>query len=64
MTDRISLLGLGFKSVVFCFIYFGLCWILVAACGLSLVAVSGGYSVVVLHRLLIAVASLVVEHGL
>ena len=32
--------------------------------GLSLVAMSGSYSLVVMHRLLIAVASLVVEHGL
>ena len=37
------------------FIYFWLRWVFVAAHGLSLVAVSG---------LLIAVASLVVEHGL
>ena len=33
-------------------------------CGLSLVAVNGGYSVVVVDGLLIAVASLVAEHGL
>ena len=26
------------------FIYFGLCWVFVAACGLSLVVSSGGYS--------------------
>ena len=32
--------------------------------GLFLVAASGGYSVVVVCRLLIAVASLVAEHGL
>ena len=31
---------------------------------LSLVAVSGGYSLVVVHRLLIEVASLVAEFGL
>ena len=37
------------------FIYFWLCWVFVAARGLSLVAVGG---------LLIAVASLVAEHGL
>ena len=30
----------------------------------SLVAVSRGYTLVVLHRLLIVVSSLVVEHGL
>ena len=33
-------------------------------CGLSLVAVNRGYSVVVVDGLLIAVASLVAEHGL
>ena len=33
-------------------------------CGLSLVAVSRGYSLVAVHRLLIAVASRISEHGL
>ena len=33
-------------------------------CGLSLVAVNGGYTVVVVDGLLIAVASLVAEQGL
>ena len=37
----------------FKYIYFWLCWVFVAVCGLSLVVVS---------RLLIAVASLVAEH--
>ena len=46
------------------FIYFWLCWVLVAPCGLSLVVASGGYSLVVAHRLLIAVASLFVKHRL
>ena len=32
-------------------------------CGLSLVAVSGGFSLAVVHGLLIEVASLVTEHG-
>ena len=57
---------LHFSIVVhfnFYFIYFWLCWVFVAACGLSLVAARGGYSVVV-HRLLTAVASLVAEHEL
>ena len=45
------------------FIYFWLRWVFVAVHGLSLVAASGGYSSVVC-RLLIAVASLVAEHGL
>ena len=36
----------------------------VALCAVSLVAASRGYSLVAMHGLLIAVASLVVEHGL
>ena len=47
----------------FIFISFWLCWIFIAACGLSLVAMSGNYFPVVLSRLLIEVASLIVEHG-
>ena len=43
---------------------FWLCWVLIAARGLSLVAASGGYSFVAVCRLLIAVASLVAEHKL
>ena len=46
------------------FIYFLLHWIFVAAHNISLVAVSGGYSLIALYRLLIAVVSLVVEHRL
>ena len=42
--------------------YFGLHWVLVAACKLSLVAASRGYSPVAVCRLLIAVASLVTDH--
>ena len=49
---------------MYLFIYFSLCWVFVAACGLSLVAVIEGYSLVVVHGFLIAVASLVVGHGL
>ena len=52
-------LNFFFKLIYF----FWLCWVFVATCGLSLVAVSGGYSVAV-GGLLIAVASLVAEHGL
>ena len=44
------------------FIYFWLCWVFIIAQGLSLVAASGDYSVVMVHGLLIAVASLVSEH--
>ena len=43
------------------FIYFQLCWVFVAARGLSLVAVSLGYALGAVLRLLIAVASLVAE---
>ena len=44
--------------------YFWLRWVLVAACGLSLIVASGGLLFVAVHGLLIAVASLVTEHGL
>ena len=48
---------------VLIFSYFRLCWVLVAVYELSLVAVSRGYSQVAVYGLLIAVASLVAEHG-
>ena len=38
--------------------------VFVAACGLSLVVVSGSYSLVAVHRLSIAVAFLVARHRL
>ena len=38
--------------------------VFVAVCAVSLVAASRGYCLVVVHRLLIAVSSLVAEHGL
>ena len=43
---------------------FWLHWVFVAACGLSLVVASGGLVFVAVLWLLIAVVSLVVEHGL
>ena len=46
------------------FIYFWLCWVFVATRGLSLVGGERGLLFVALRRLLIAVASLTVEHGL
>ena len=46
------------------FIYLWLPWVFVAECRLSLVAVKGRCSLVLVHRLLIAVASFVAEHGL
>ena len=44
--------------------YVWLLWVFTAVLGLSLVAVSGGLLVTVVHSLLTAVASLVAEHGL
>ena len=52
-----------FKTKFILFIYFWLRWVFVAERGLSLVEASEGYSVVV-HGLLIAVASLIAEHDL
>ena len=46
------------------FISFWLCWVFIAVCGFSLVAVSGDYCLVVVLGILIAVASLAVEHRL
>ena len=46
------------------YLNFWLCWVVIAERGLSLVATSWGYSLVVMCRLLIAVASPVAEHGL
>ena len=63
VTHHLSIL-LSFFLNIYLFIYLWLRWVFVAACGLSLVATSEGYSFVAVHRLLIAVASLVVEHGL
>ena len=44
--------------------YFWLCWVFVAACGISLVAGERGLLFIAVRRLLIAEASLVSEHGL
>ena len=48
----------GGGNLNYLFIYFWLCWVFVAAGRLSLVAASGGYSLVAVHRLLIEEASL------
>ena len=53
-----------FFIYLFIFIYFWLRWVFVIACGLSLDAASRDYSSFVVHGLLVAVASLVVQHGL
>ena len=50
------------KKIFFSFIYFWLCWVFIAAQGLSLVTASGGSSLVAVHRFLIVVASLAAEH--
>ena len=53
--------AVGFFFLIFyCWLY----WIFIAACGLSLVVASRGYSLVVVCRHLIVVASLIVEHGI
>ena len=46
------------------FISFWLCGVFVAVCGFSLVAVTGGYSLVEVCGRLTVMASLVAEHGL
>ena len=43
-TTELKITRYFFKIYLFLFIYFWLCWVFVAARGLSLVAVSGGYS--------------------
>ena len=55
---------LCFVFNIILFIYFWLCWVFIAAWAFSLVAESGGYSLVVVHGLFIEMASLVVEHRL
>ena len=49
---------------VFVCLFIWLCWVFIACKGLSLVAVSKGDSLIVVHGLLTAVASLVAEHVL
>ena len=49
---------------IYIFIYFWLPWVFIAVQGLSLVAKSRGYSLVVMQGLLSVVASLVAEHRL
>ena len=53
-----------FFLILFIITYFCLLWVLVAACGPSLVAASRGYFLVAVFGLIIAVASLVAEHRL
>ena len=56
-----------FGLYIFLFLLFILCFTMLGLCccaGFSPAAASGGYSLVAVHGLLIAVASLVVEHRL
>ena len=50
-------------SKKYVFLYVWLCWVFIAACGLSLVVTSGGYSLGVVCGPLIAVAFLVADTG-
>ena len=60
----LCLLMLWFQNCLGClFVHFWLRWVFIAACGLSLVVVSGGNSLVAVHGLLIAVASLAADMG-
>ena len=63
-TESFINLKRNFISLNLFLFYFWLCWVFVALCGLSLVAVSGGYSLIEVCGLLIAVAYLVVKRGL
>ena len=54
----------GIIFLKFFFLSLWLCWVFIAACRLSLVVVSRGYSLVVVHGFLIVVASPVAEHRL
>ena len=56
-------LALCLSEIIYVFIYFWLCWVFVASF-FSLLVQSRGYCLVAVHRLLIAVTSVVVEHRL
>ena len=66
----LPLANMGLPSVLFFFFnlinvfLFWLHWVFIAARGLSLVVASRGYSLVEVHGLLIAVASLTAKHRL
>ena len=55
----------GFNLIIYFliyFLYFWLCWVFIAACGLSLVVASGGYSLVGVHGFPMVVDFPVVVH--
>ena len=58
--SHVSILG----SLAFLFLGWGAVLVFVAVCWLSLIGMNRGYSLVVVDRLLTAMASLVVEHRL
>ena len=65
----VNFLNLYMSGDLFCFyfahaLFLGLCWVFTVACGFSLVAVSGVYSLAAVLGLLTVVASLVVVHRL
>ena len=53
----------SFIIIIIIYFIFLLLWVFIASRGLSLVAASGGHSLVVVNGLLIAATSLVTEHG-
>ena len=53
---------MSFHGLIVISFYFCLYWIFVAIRELSLAVASGGYSLAMVHKLLILVASLVAEH--
>ena len=55
---------LNSSSSYYLFIYLGLCWVFVPMLRLSLAVLIVGHSLVVVSRLLIAVASPIADHGL
>ena len=55
----------GFNLIIYFliyFLYFWLCWVFIAVCGLSLVVASGGYSLVGVHGFPTVVGFPVVAH--
>ena len=59
-SERVALTYIHYQIYLFIWLH----WVFVAACGLSLVVASRGYSFIAVCKLLIAMASLVAEHRL